>query len=174
MKARSALGWQTSLADLSLILFMLTSAALAAHNQEVAQQKGARHSRPQPAATKASARPSERSEPLAIYAPGPGAPPLGRWLAQQAPDPRQQLTITMPYGPTPGARDAALREGARLLGEAGAAAVRVRLVVEPGAGPAKVALAYDQPAGPDPASGPLGDDGTRLAGKGQTRPPRNP
>jgi hypothetical protein len=132
MKGKSSFGWQTSLADLSLILFMLSAAAL--HRQPPAQ----------PAAP--ASRPAPLAEPLAVYEAAPGAPSLGQWLGQQAIDPRQQLTITARYGTAPGARDAALREASRLLGEAGAAGLSARLVVEPGAGPARVALAYDDPA----------------------------
>lgn len=159
MKARAALGWQTSLADLSLILFMLTAAALAAHNQKADED-----------APTSARRPSPRAEPLAVYAPGPDAPPLREWLAQQAPDPRQQVTITLHYGPAPGARDAALRDAVRLLGEAGAAGARARLVVEPGEGPANVALAYDLPGQADAAAA----DGTGLAALRPVHPPRNP
>lgn len=129
MKGNS-FGWQTSLADLSLILFMLAAAAL--------------HDRP-PAARPAPASP--RSEPLAVYEATPEAPRLGVWLEQQAPDPRQQLTITARYGAAPGAREQALAQAARLLAEAGQAGRAARIVVEPGAGPARVALAYDTPNG---------------------------
>jgi hypothetical protein len=126
----SSFGWQTSLADLSLILFMLSAAAL--------------HNRP-PVSAPAQAQPSAQSEPLAVYDATPGAPPLGAWLAQQAADPRQQLTITARYADAPGARERALAEAARLAGEAGAASRFVRIVIEPGTGAARVALAYDVP-----------------------------
>jgi len=127
----NAFGWQTSLADLSLILFMLCAAAL--------------HDRP--AAPKSEIRASPRSEPLAVYDAAPDAPRLAEWLDQQAADPRQQLTITTRYGSQPGAREAALREAARLLAEAGETGRSARVVIEPGAGPARVALAYDMPGG---------------------------
>lgn len=137
MKGGSAFGWQTSLADLSLILFMLSAAAL--HRQPPPARLAAPHAAP-------ALRPAPMAEPLAVYEAAPGAPALSAWLAQQAIDPRQQLTITARYGDAPGARDAALREASRLLGEAGAAGLSARLVVEPGEGPARVALAYDDPA----------------------------
>jgi hypothetical protein len=136
MKGSSSFGWQTSLADLSLILFMLSAAAL--HRQPPAKP-AVLHAAP-------AARPAPMAEPLAVYEAAPGAPSLAKWLGQQALDPRQQLTITARYGDAPGARDAALREASRLLGEAGAAGLTARLVVEPGAGPVRVALAYDDPA----------------------------
>lgn len=136
MSKSSSFGWQTSLADLSLILFMLSAAAL--HNRPPA-------SAPAPARPQPSAQVSAQSEPLAVYDAGPGAPPLGAWLAQQAADPRQQLTVTARYADAPGARERALAEAARLASEAGAASRFVRIVIEPGTGAARVALAYDVP-----------------------------
>jgi len=149
VKGTSAFGWQTSLADLSLILFMLSAAAL--HRQPPARPQEQRIERPQPRtsvhpAASPPARPAPRSEPLAVYEATAGAPPLGVWLEQQAIDPRQQLTIIARYGPAPGSRDAALGSAVRLLGEAGVAGASARLVVEPGSGPVRVVLAYDRPA----------------------------
>lgn len=128
--ARAGSGWQTVMADLCLILFMVTAAALSA-------QRGvsASPSRPQPA---------PRAEPLAVYRPGPGAPPLGDWLAAQAPDPRQQLTVVAHY--RPGGEDEALALAARLLAEAGPQGSRARVVVEPGEDGTLAMLAYDDPA----------------------------
>ncbi|HUD31215.1 MAG TPA: hypothetical protein VMQ93_20295 [Novosphingobium sp.] len=137
MRRGSSFGWQTSLADLSLILFMLSASAL--HRQPPAPPVAK-------AAQRTAPRPAPMSEPLAVYEATPGAPSLGAWLAEQAVDPRQQLTVTARYGSAPGARDAALREAMRLLAEAGAAGLSARLVVEPGSGPVRAALAYDDPA----------------------------
>lgn len=126
-------GWQTSLADLSLILFLIAASAVGRHQREQEHQPAPRAAPP----------PSAQGEPLAVYAAAPGAPPLARWLADQAPDPRQQLTITARYGAEPGAQGRALGEAARLLAEAQGLGRRARLVVEPGEGPARVALAFD-------------------------------
>ncbi|HMO67521.1 MAG TPA: hypothetical protein PKE25_02460 [Novosphingobium sp.] len=140
--ARAGSGWQTVMADLCLILFMVTAASLAA-------QRGlsASPSRPQPA---------PRAEPLAIYRAGPGAPPLGEWLEAQAPDPRQQLTLVAHY--RPGGEGEAMALAARLLAQAGPAAARARVVVEPGEPGATAMLAYDDPvlarALQTPAAGP--------------------
>lgn len=139
----SSFGWQTSLADLSLILFMLAAAAVHDHPDE----KKPPQANAQTVEAKAPLRASPQSEPLAVYDAAPDAPPLGQWLEQQAADPRQQLTITTRYGREPGAREAALKEAARLLAEAGQVGRAARIVVEPGAGPARVALAYDTPNG---------------------------
>ena len=132
MMARAGSGWQTLLADLSIILFMVTAATLSQSKEgPVAKGGGA----PEP--PKASAR----SEPLAVYRAAPGAPPLGQWLAAQSPDPRQQLSIVAHYAP--GRQQAALGEAATLLAQAGAAGTAARLVVEPGEGGTVATLAYD-------------------------------
>lgn len=135
MSGRAGLAWQTSLADLSLILFMVTAAA-------VSQQPG---NMPQPGMRIAAppSSPSPQSEPLSLYVAAPGAPSLAQWLRDQAADPRQQLTITARYGP--GGQAQALADAARLAAQAGALGRAARVVVEPGEGPARVALAYDPP-----------------------------
>ena len=73
MIARTGTGWQYALADLSLILFMVTAAGVS------------------------EAAPSQappRSEPVAVWR--AGGPSLAEWLAAQPTDPRQQLTIVAP------------------------------------------------------------------------------
>lgn len=131
MSARQSAGWQTALADLSLILFMATAAAV---------------SKQPPKPTKAlnrpvAAAPSPQGEPLAIYVAAPGAPPLADWIAGQAPDNRQQLTITARYGP--GAQAEALAAATRIAREAGPSGAGARIVIEPGAGPPRAVLAFD-------------------------------
>lgn len=138
MSARPGPGWQTSLADLSLILFMITAAAVS--------QQGTKAKRTARAeAAEAPARPAPQTEPLSVYIAAPDAPPLAQWLAQQPADPRQQLTITARYAGAPGAQERALVEAERLLAQAGAQGRSARLVVEPGGGPVRAALAYDVP-----------------------------
>ena len=132
MMARTGSGWQTLLADLSIILFMVTAAALS-QSKDGAQAKDASVTEP----PKASAR----SEPLAVYRAAPGAPPLVQWLAAQSPDPRQQLTIVAHYAP--GRQQVALTDAAALLAQAGASGQTARLVVEPGEGGTVATLAYD-------------------------------
>jgi hypothetical protein len=128
MIVRAGSGWQTLMADLSIILFMVTAAALSQTKDGVAA--------PAP-------KPSARAEPLAVYRNGPGAPTLSQWLAAQSPDPRQQLSIVAHY--PPGGQQAALAEAAQLLSQAGAAGISARLVVEPGEGGVVAILAYDAP-----------------------------
>ncbi|MFA7586014.1 MAG: hypothetical protein WCY11_07425 [Novosphingobium sp.] len=126
MIARAGSGWQYALADLSLILFLVTAAALASDGVKPA-----------------SGGPSLRSEPLAVYRVEAGAPRLVEWLATQPPDPRQQLTIVARYRRGGQARAIAQAEGlARDAGQAGTAA---RIVIEPGEGGTIAALAYDAP-----------------------------
>lgn len=135
MIARAGTGWQAMLADLSLILFMVTAAALAK-----------RPMAPPPAPPPPSsdvAQASERSQPLAVWIAGPGAPRLGDWLTAQSPDPRQQVTVTARYAP--GKQAQAITEASRLVAEAGEAGISARIVVEPGEGPLQAALAYDTP-----------------------------
>jgi hypothetical protein len=108
-------GWQTILADLALILFMICASALS-----VAEG-------PAPAADKARAAPL-RAPPSHRPIPSPrrnrpsrwgcgaraGAPPLAQWLADQAADPRLRLSIVVRYATRTGAREAALEQAAAL------------------------------------------------------------
>ncbi len=131
MIARAGSGWQTLLADLSLILFMVTASALSQ------SRDGA--SGPAPQA-------SPRSEPLAVWRAGAGAPRLDSWLASQPRDPRQQLSIIAHYPAETGSagQQAALAEASGLLADAGANGRLARLLVEPGADGMIASLAYDQ------------------------------
>ena len=79
---RVSFGWQTTMADLAMILFMITAAGIHAQRQEQQQQ---RQAQPSPAATVSL---SARGEPLAVYRAARDAPPIGEWLAEQAPDDR--------------------------------------------------------------------------------------
>lgn len=134
---RSPVGWQTMLADLSLILFMVTAAAMA----DVPDRKGTSR----PAAAPASTAPAI-SEPLAIWRPAPGGPTLAQWLAEQQADSRQLLSITLRYPPA--AQAEALRLAAQMAAAAGGKGARARIVIEPVAEAtgieALAALAYDK------------------------------
>lgn len=121
--------WATILADLAIILFMITAADLS--NAEIARSAA----EPSPA-TVATA------EPVALYRPDGAAPPLARWLADQPSDPRQQLTIVAHY--RAGEADTMAAEGLRLVSQAEAAGRAPRLIVEPGERSETVAvIAYD-------------------------------
>lgn len=140
MSVRAGQGWQTSLADLSLILFMATAAAASHHVMKPPARPPAKAH-----ASQAAAAPSPQTEPLSVYVAAPGAPPLEQWLHEQAADPRQQLTITARYGPGAGAALRAMAEAEALLREAGAQGQAARIVVEPGDGPVRAVLAFDSP-----------------------------
>jgi hypothetical protein len=126
MIVRAGTGWQYLLADLSLILFMVTAAALA----ETVDAPN-------------TATISPQGEPVALYRVEAGAPPLGQWLHDQSADARQQLTIVAQY--VPGRQAEALGQAERLAREAGEAGAKARIVVEPGQAGTVAALAYDVP-----------------------------
>jgi hypothetical protein len=145
MITRTGSDWQTLLADLSIILFMVTAATLSPAKDGTQAKGGAATQTP-------SASP--RSEPLAVYRAGSTAPPLGQWLAAQSPDSRQQLSIVAHYAP--GQQRASLAEAGMLLAQAGTAGISARLVVEPGLGGTVATLGYDAAnigAGPSVAQG---------------------
>ena len=133
MIARAGSGWQTLLADLALILFIITAAALR-------QQDDLKSRAGQAQAVEAS----PQAEPLSVYRTGKDAPPLRQWLATQPSDPRQLLTIVSTY--RPGNQAEALMTAQKLARQADAAGRTARIVVEPGEGDASVTLAFDQPA----------------------------
>ena len=134
----NASSWQTILADLSLILFMVTASALA--------------SAPAPLTPPSEpVRASPRAEPVGVWTDGPGAPALTGWLAEQASDPRQRLSVVVRY--TGKRRAAALDRAAALIASAGARGDSARVVVEPGPAPgASVTLGYDDDAIAGPSS----------------------
>ena len=143
------LSWQTMLADLALILFMVTAAAM-----------GQPPPRATPRATHhaaAASAPGPMGEPVAVWRLAAGAPPLGSWLATQQADPRLGLTITVRYAP--GGQAAALAQPGTLAREAGAMGRAARIVVEAATGAEVVAtLAFDRSGGPS-----NGQSGTRFA-----------
>lgn len=133
MISRLSFGWQTTMADLAMILFMVTAAGIHAQQQQKQRAEQASLSSL-----------STLGEPLAVYRAHEGAPPLGEWLAEQAPDKRQYLTIVARY--RPGNAEGAAREAVDLAQQAGAAGVSARIVLEPGEGSELLAtLAFDRP-----------------------------
>lgn len=148
MSGRATVSWQTSLADLSLILFMVTAAAVS-HADDTAKPSAAAAAGAATADKRqVFAAPSPIAEPLSVYIAAPGTPPLTQWLAQQASDPRQQLTITAQYAAgSARTRETALSSAIRLAREAGQAGLSARIVIEPGKGPTRAVLAFDTPGG---------------------------
>ena len=177
-RGRGAISWQTMLADLALILFMVTAAAMGQPAKTPAHHPPAEAptNRAKPMASPYSAR----GEVLALWRAGPEAPPLAAWLGAQAADQRQQLTISAAYQPGHFAEAAA--KAADLATQAGVMGHKARLVIEPAepsGAAAKVeisaSLAFDRP---DPVSPPtalapaLAPAGLArpLHGAGQTKP----
>ena len=124
-------GWRTVLTDLSLILFMVTASVLP-------EQPGAgTQAAPAP---KTPEPPAERSQPVAVWRPEPGAPSLSQWLANA--DGRALLSLRVTYRSD---HAAAVARAAALATIAGDRPLRV--LVEPGTSDATEAtLAYDAPA----------------------------
>ena len=119
MIARTGSGWQTVLADLSLILFMITAAAAS----ELPTAPPAPPSPVLPAL----------GEPVAVWRAGPGAPSLRDWLARSGLDPRLRLTIM-----------AAPEQAQAALSLAALAGRPARILLEPQAGVPSAMLTYDQ------------------------------
>ncbi|MEA3263878.1 MAG: hypothetical protein U9R07_10405 [Pseudomonadota bacterium] len=121
MIARAGSGWQTVLADLSLILFMVMGAAV---SEAPAQAPAAP---PPPIVLPAL------GEPVAVWRAAPGGPGLTEWLASQPDDPRQRLTlVAMPA------------DGPAVLAEAAKLPRPARVLIEPDlSGPPYAALTYD-------------------------------
>lgn len=134
MIVRAGTGWQTLMADLSIILFMVTAAALSQAGPGKAQG-------PKAAGPSAAPAPSQRGEPIAVYRTGAGVPPLGEWLDSLPRDERQMLTVVSTY--SPGKQAEALTRAAALARDADQRHVLTRVVVEPGADDATATLAYD-------------------------------
>ena len=111
-------GWQTTLADLALILFIVTAAAMA-------QQSDMARS------VDASASVPASGEPLAIYRPAREAPGLAEWLGSQSHDGRQHLTIVARYAP--GQAQVVTTSALELQHDALAAGHSARIIVEPAA-----------------------------------------
>ncbi|QIQ87155.1 hypothetical protein [Erythrobacter sp.] len=126
----SGAGWQLVLADLALILFLVTLAALANLSADEGKL-------PERASEAARFDPSQ-----ALYRPGPDAPPLGQWLARQQADRRATLTIYARHAK--GEEAAAWTRARALAREAAASGVAVRVVIEAGEQSAlHASLGYD-------------------------------
>ena len=128
-------GWQLILADLALILFLLTLSALPAAEAESGEP-------PADNTALAVLRP-EVAPAQALFRAVPGGPSLGAWLAAQSPDPRATLTIFATY--SKGGDAAAWARAQALADEARAGGTRVRTIITTGAAADVYAsLAYDE------------------------------
>ncbi|MGD9472629.1 MAG: hypothetical protein AB7G24_08405 [Novosphingobium sp.] len=115
----SSASWQVILADLSLILFVTTLAALAATQH----QRGA-----EPALIPASGSEAAGAHGQALYRRRGNVVALGAWLDDRIRDPRERLTIFARYRPA--SRDAIWREAQQMESEAVAAGYAPRLILE--------------------------------------------
>ncbi|MAK98854.1 MAG: hypothetical protein CL803_04630 [Citromicrobium sp.] len=141
MSMRGLSGWQTALADLSLILFAVVAAAY----------------RDDPTEAERADQAAEISlgQPMAVFRPG-GDADLTRWLGSQ--DLGQGEVATVVVRHRPGAAAAATREAANLVAQIEAAGYPARLMVEPSPQPeVLVVIAFDQRGGTEI------QDGTEIA-----------
>jgi hypothetical protein len=130
-------GWQAILADLSLILFMLTASVL----QAPASRAPAL---PKAASSGTSDQSPLLASPVAVYRADAGAPPIADWLRAQSRDHRALLTINVRYQGDGHA--AAMAAAAAMANQAALAGKSARVIVEPGpAGPIMATLGYDLP-----------------------------
>lgn len=136
MIIRAGTGWQYALADLSLILFLVTASALSMSG------KAAPVPAPLPPQPIAAAL---ESAPVAVWSAADGAPPLAEWLGQVGRDPRLEVRVVVRY--SDGEREAAVAQALQLAVAGGARASRARVLIEPGerAG-ASVSLFYAKEA----------------------------
>lgn len=141
---RGGHGWQLILADLALILFLLTLSALPAAEAETGHRLADRTGRAARETEAATARAPEIAPAQALFRPIPGGPSLGEWLGSQAPDPRMTLTIVAAH-PAGGEAQAWTR-AQTLAAEARAHGARVRIIITAGtAADLHASLGYDAP-----------------------------
>jgi hypothetical protein len=131
-------GWQLILADLALILFLVTLTALPLTESDVRPSLGGRIASPPPRAEIAAAQ--------ALYRPVPGGPSLGQWLAGQPRDPRATLTVFARHAA--GDEAAAWTAARDLAASARGGGVPVRIIIAAGSeADLYASLAYDMAAG---------------------------
>lgn len=136
---RSGPSWQVILADLALILFLLTLAALPATEADIGQKLAHREARAKEA--RALINP-EIAAAQALFRPVAGGPTMAEWLAAQPHDPRATLTVFVRH--LPGKDVAAWSTAKALAGDALASGVTVRTIITAGdEADVYASLAYD-------------------------------
>ena len=131
---RGGQGWQLILADLALILFLLTLSALPAAEAEADHKASDAENQP--------IAPTEIAAAQALYRPVAGGPGIAAWLADQPRDPRATLTVFVRH--RPGGESAAWDAAKQLANDASASGVAVRSIITAGQAPDLYAsLAYD-------------------------------
>ncbi|UAB78719.1 hypothetical protein INR77_03055 [Erythrobacter sp. SCSIO 43205] len=132
MIVRSAHGWQLILADLSLILFLVTLSALVSSSMGGADEAQGSASGPYVAPAQA------------LYRKVEGGPDLDEWLSEQVDDPRAALTIIAHH--SSGERDAVWEKALTWAELAQQEKVPVRVVInEADNSEIYASLAYDAP-----------------------------
>jgi hypothetical protein len=128
----NANGWQLILADLALILFLVTLAALPSSFAD-GNPEGERSQKPTISASQA------------LYRPIAGGPTLREWLGDQPRDPRATLTIFATY--RPGGEAQAWQASERLVSSLNDPQVAVRTIISLGReNHIYASLAYDSVA----------------------------
>ncbi|WDA41997.1 hypothetical protein [Erythrobacter sp. BLCC-B19] len=125
--ARGGNGWQLILADLALILFLLTLSALPAAEAESGRRLADTEAREKEAQ---GALMPQVDAAQALYRQVPGGPDLSAWLAEQQADPRATLTIVAVH--TRGQETAAWTRAQALAAQARAQGARVRTIISAG------------------------------------------
>lgn len=115
MIAHGNSGWLTTLADLSIILFMITAADLS--NAQVQKDR-----------PREMVEAVTTAEAVAIYRPEAGVIPFGEWLAMQPADDRQRVTVLVRYTGTD--EQQLIRAGLNLAEPAEQAGKSPRMIVE--------------------------------------------
>ena len=136
---RNPAAWQLLLADLALILFLVTLSALPASEAKSGRKLA------DSAATEKDVRGgglTEIAASQALFRPVAGGPSLTEWLAGQPRDPRATLTVFVRH--RPGGEAAAWQIAQRLADDALRSGVAVRTIITPRAQDEIYAsLAYD-------------------------------
>lgn len=136
---RGGHGLQLIVADLALILFLLTLSALPAAEAESGNRLADTDAREKEAAPRAL---PEIAPAQALFRPVAGGPSLARWLDAQAPDPRATLTIFATHAS--GREGAAWARAEALAAEARRQGTQVRTIISAGrSDDIYASLAYD-------------------------------
>ncbi|QUL36930.1 hypothetical protein [Erythrobacter sp. JK5] len=132
---RNAAGWQLILADLALILFLVTISALA----EQADEQDA----PEPAGAALREGDTVEIAPAqALFRPSANGPSIAHWLDEQQRDPRSTLSIVATH--RPGESREGWERAEALAGQARGRGIDVRIVIGPASTPDLYAtLGYD-------------------------------
>lgn len=133
MTTRLSQTWQITLADLSLILFIISASAVSLEKNKPAEDKAQATAPEQQDLPKANSPAKERAAvaPVAFFRDVGDDAALGDWLSRYAADPREQLTIRATYAN--GEFGKALERTSALASETQAAGKFPRIVIEEGA-----------------------------------------